>query len=740
MECDFSNTDLKTDESSVKMDEKRKVSSKRVFLKMSQFPSKESLHKIIKDAHEREIPKRKHYRAMSLAARRCTYKSFSESYQLGDMFWAKIRGYPFWPCMISRDPFSNLFVKVSGKSKAYHVQFFGRGYYRSWVKETSMLKYNGREQYFEIAKYGPDNITKYCRPLKDYIVTPPWFPSWNMAVFDSERAFKLSQEERKDQYTFHYMYKMGGKEFSVRKMVKRFRKQLLQLSDESSTSEDSQDEEQICQPAKKKYQGVKGNFEVYYARHAKFVETEHPSWNMSDVLNHLEQKWSQLSQPERRIYQLRTIRSSNMNSSSTLRSKKVNKREQEVNSRMIKINPESLNLQISKLVNQINICDAKPSCKVCKKIGKQLQICKGICQQHIHTKCGKTAENKMVFCEDCLTDVQICFICKSQEETTMKCSRMTCSVYYHESCVTNLKHTKVLDNGFICPLHTCSTCLGVEATLPFIRCVQCPASYHASEFCVAAGSQVKNIQSMVCSRHYKMVPSNSHLAKISSKKCLQCSTVGKLFSCLKCPAAYCLDCFTSQLPDGLTVQQFTSRKYKPSWLCLDCKMGQMPLYGDIVWVKTKFFKWWPAEVCHPGHIPEKFQLKTSQVGRFPVRFFGSYDYTWTHQGRVLPYKKVIGQLDGGYQSGDLVGLYRLGLQEAEAAHQFCVTFRQSIGATPSMDSVKPSVNAASCEIMETPENENSDQFQRMVKTKLPNPKAVTTVCDSKYFLIEVFKS
>ena len=44
-------------------------------------------------------------------------------------------------------------------------------------------------------------------------------------------------------------------------------------------------------------------------------------------------------------------------------------------------------------------------------------------------------------------------------------------------------------------------------------------------------------------------------------------------------------------------------------------------------------RWWPGEVCHPTNVPLNIQDKPHQVGEFPVRFFGSHDYFWTHQAR-----------------------------------------------------------------------------------------------------------
>jgi hypothetical protein len=34
---------------------------------------------------------------------------------IGDLAWARVAGYPFWPCMITLDPQQGIFTKTSGK-------------------------------------------------------------------------------------------------------------------------------------------------------------------------------------------------------------------------------------------------------------------------------------------------------------------------------------------------------------------------------------------------------------------------------------------------------------------------------------------------------------------------------------------------------------------------------------------------------------------------------------------------
>lgn len=124
---------------------------------------------------------------------------------------------------------------------------------------------------------------------------------------------------------------------------------------------------------------------------------------------------------------------------------------------------------------------------------------------------------------------------------------------------------------------------------------------------------------------------------------------GQLLCCESCPAAFHPDCLNIAMPDG-------------SWFCNDCRAGKKPKYRDIIWVKLGKYRsgergppsvrvvprlrlsccvsplrWWPAEIYHPRNIPTNIQHLRHEIGEFPVFFFGSRDYFWTHQGRVFPY-------------------------------------------------------------------------------------------------------
>lgn len=35
-------------------------------------------------------------------------------YSVGDLVWAKVSGYPWWPCMVSADPLLHSYTKLKG--------------------------------------------------------------------------------------------------------------------------------------------------------------------------------------------------------------------------------------------------------------------------------------------------------------------------------------------------------------------------------------------------------------------------------------------------------------------------------------------------------------------------------------------------------------------------------------------------------------------------------------------------
>ncbi|XP_061781091.1 histone-lysine N-methyltransferase NSD2 [Nerophis lumbriciformis] len=306
-------------------------------------------------------------------------------------------------------------------------------------------------------------------------------------------------------------------------------------------------------------------------------------------------------------------------------------------------------------------CDRKKEfvCQVCEQAGEDLLPCEGQCCGMFHVRClseNFKADDKLV-CQECSTRAHSCFTCKRSDGEVRRCHVANCGKFYHEACA-RLSPLTVFDNkGFRCPLHTCLSCHYGCSTQHkstkgrLMRCLRCPVAYHVGDLCVAAGSEMVTNTAIVCTNHFHAKKGYSHHSHVNVSWCFVCSKGGQLLCCESCPAAFHPDCLNIAMPDG-------------SWFCNDCRAGKKPKYRDIIWVKLGTYRWWPAEIQHPRNIPTNIQHLRHEIGEFPVFFFGSKDYFWTHQGRVFPYME--GDRGSKYHKTGIGKVFKTALMEAEA--------------------------------------------------------------------------
>ncbi|XP_048208929.1 DNA mismatch repair protein Msh6 isoform X2 [Perognathus longimembris pacificus] len=69
--------------------------------------------------------------------------SSSCDFSPGDLVWAKMEGYPWWPCLVYNHPFDGTFIREKGKSARVHVQFFDDSPTRGWVNKRLLKPYTG---------------------------------------------------------------------------------------------------------------------------------------------------------------------------------------------------------------------------------------------------------------------------------------------------------------------------------------------------------------------------------------------------------------------------------------------------------------------------------------------------------------------------------------------------------------------------------------------------------------------
>ncbi|XP_034433295.1 histone-lysine N-methyltransferase NSD2 isoform X1 [Hippoglossus hippoglossus] len=298
-------------------------------------------------------------------------------------------------------------------------------------------------------------------------------------------------------------------------------------------------------------------------------------------------------------------------------------------------------------------------CQMCEQAGEDLLPCEGQCCGMFHLHClglSFKPDDKLL-CQECSTGIHSCFTCKQSEGKLLRCHVLHCGKFYHEACV-RLNSLTLFDNkGIRCPLHTCLSChYGCRAKHKstkgrLMRCLRCPVAYHIGDMCVAAGSEMITNTAIICTNHFNAKKGYSHHSHVNVSWCFVCSKGGQLLCCESCPAAFHPDCLNIAMPDG-------------SWFCNDCRAGKKPKYRDIIWVKLGTYRWWPAEIYNPRTIPTNIQHLRHEIGEFPVFFFGSKDYFWTHQGRVFPYME--GDRGSKHQRTGIGKVFKNALLEAEA--------------------------------------------------------------------------
>ncbi|VEN39926.1 unnamed protein product [Callosobruchus maculatus] len=96
--------------------------------------------------------KRRRYRSMSWSARKsrsrskCPSEGDMSSYKHGDLIWAQIGSYPYWPCMVTYAPDTREVKRTCNMGRGirtvYHVQFFGDRGRRAWINVTKTMPFN----------------------------------------------------------------------------------------------------------------------------------------------------------------------------------------------------------------------------------------------------------------------------------------------------------------------------------------------------------------------------------------------------------------------------------------------------------------------------------------------------------------------------------------------------------------------------------------------------------------------
>uniref|UniRef100_A0A673IXK2 Histone-lysine N-methyltransferase NSD2-like n=1 Tax=Sinocyclocheilus rhinocerous TaxID=307959 RepID=A0A673IXK2_9TELE len=542
----------------------------------------------------------------------CTETQPHLQFSVGDVIWTKVSGYPWWPCMITTDPEFNMHFRSKVNSRTgllYHVQYFGNAPERGYVFEKSMVTFSGKHQYQSLCRSNklPIDISGRKRAI------PRKFrEQWETGVSQATEALGLLLEERLAKFSF--VYENGKAQFNPR-MLQELQAQRNQGPQQDPDQRESQELVSLTPPD---------------STHSS------PNSTTTTIIPGL------FSHPT----------DSSTSSGKNTFPQKAPKTSVKKDRHGTILKWKKTEASSAKDVPGVTVP------QVCEQTGEDLVMCEGQCCGSYHLHCiGLDRSAEKVLCTACSSGVHVCFTCKKSEGEVRRCCVLHCGRFYHEACVRLSALTVFENRGFRCPLHTCLSChysgrgAGKATKGKMMRCLRCPVAYHVGDLCVAAGSEMITSSAIVCTNHFRPKKGYSHHSHVNVSWCFICSKGGRLLCCESCPAAFHPDCLNIAMPDG-------------SWFCNDCRSGKKPKYRDIIWVKLGNYRWWPAEIRHPKNIPTNIQHLRHEIGEFPVFFFGSKDYFWTHQGRVFPYME--GDRGSKYQHNGIGKVFKNALLEAEA--------------------------------------------------------------------------
>ncbi|XP_077859021.1 histone-lysine N-methyltransferase NSD2 isoform X4 [Macaca mulatta] len=681
-------------------------------------------------------------------------------YNVGDLVWSKVSGYPWWPCMVSADPLLHSYTKLKGQKKSarqYHVQFFGDAPERAWIFEKSLVAFEGEGQFEKLcqesAKQAPTKAEKIklLKPISGKLRA-----QWEMGIVQAEEAASMSVEERKAKFTFLYvgdqlhLNPQVAKEAGIaaesfgemaessgvgeeaaenpksarEEGVPMKRRRRAKLCSSAETLESDPDVVKstpqktaeadprrgvVSPPGRKKTtastpRSRKGDaasqFLVFCQKHRDEVVAEHPDASGEEIEELLRSQWSLLSEKQRARYNTKFALvapvqaeedSGNVNGKKRNHTKRTQDPTEDVEvedtpRKRLRTDKHSLRKRdtitdktartssykameaASSLKSQAATKNLSDACKPLKKrnrastaassalgFSKSSSPSASLTENEVSDSLGdEPSESPYESADETQTEVSVSskksergvtakkeYVCQLCEKpgSLLLCEGPCCGAF-HLAC---LGLSRRPEGRF-----TCSEC----ASGKMMRCVRCPVAYHSGDACLAAGCSVIASNSIICTAHFTARKGKRHHAHVNVSWCFVCSKGGSLLCCESCPAAFHPDCLNIEMPDG-------------SWFCNDCRAGKKLHFQDIIWVKLGNYRWWPAEVCHPKNVPPNIQKMKHEIGEFPVFFFGSKDYYWTHQARVFPYME--GDRGSRYQGVRGIGrVFKNALQEAEA--------------------------------------------------------------------------
>jgi hypothetical protein len=244
-------------------------------------------------------------------------------WNIGDVVWGHVSGHPWWPGMVSSDPFSGLFTTLTAGarvSRQYFVQYFGDEAERAWVRESSCMAFEGKQAFQEMGD-SQIKVTKKNKLIQAFVPNQRRKAPWYLAVDEAEDARGLGREERIDKYTFIYEFVPNKRPPKTpntptpastsspatttdKRGVKRKEPECDDSGEETDDYEEAsapkRQRKDVNTPVSRSRGREEGSFETYCIKHREAVREEHPDYNGGMVIEALKQQWA-LMTPQQRL-------------------------------------------------------------------------------------------------------------------------------------------------------------------------------------------------------------------------------------------------------------------------------------------------------------------------------------------------------------------------------------------------------------------------------------------------------
>ncbi|KAK0080937.1 hypothetical protein PV325_013077 [Microctonus aethiopoides] len=648
-------------------------------------------------------------------------------WKVGQLGWAQVSTFPYWPCIITLDPTINQHTKLQiigkGTVNMIHVQYFGDNGRHNWVSEMSLIKFVGivdfKKQATEWNNMPPGVKKKESKKTAGYSMKAWTNKKWITAVDEAEELLPMIENERlkvlqpkrkrRKQSKLNEPVSKKAKldvEKNDKKNIDDDVKSIISLDGDipptpPSSHKDSSDESVIIHKIKikrKKKPEKPPSFDLYYERTKEAVANISPDSTPEDIRTYLVKSWENMSERARRKYIPRRkyeLKHSSKYCKTTF-SKGFSTKQSRRKPKAHKVNEIVSALDTVKKTRAPNLFRGTKServCQICEQTGN-LTRCKGPCYSYFHLKCVKPGEPE----SECSADEAIPDDDTNKTETetitidddkkdeideSFKC--IDCLSGVAPACfVCNERDDeRIRCSVMACGKHYHALCLKLwpQSLLQGVR-LTCP--YHSCHTCISDNPQVGHMRTS----HEKIVrcvrcPSTYH----ASSKCLPAGSEILTGSQIICPkhfkaphpplnAAWCFlctrggsliccdTCPTSFHPECLGINAPDG-----AFICEDCETGRLPLYGEIVWVKLGNYRWWPSRICFPHEIPNNIQAVSHKPGEFCVMFLGTLNYYWVHRGRVFLYQDGDSNVKSSVNKSNVDGAFVQALREANELHQ-----------------------------------------------------------------------